>query len=209
MAEPAKRGKFIVLDGPEGSGKSTQVRLLAARLAEAGIETTCVRDPGGTPVSERIREVLLDADLPDMDPLTEMFLYMASRTEMVDRAIRPAMEAGRTVIADRFISSTVVYQGYAGGIDPQEILRVGHLACRDTWPDLVVLLDVSAEEGFGRIHREHDRMERKGLAFHERVVEGFRRLARADAEHHVLVDAGGSVDEVAARVWKAVERVVL
>jgi len=203
-----QRGKFIVLDGPEGSGKSTQADRLARRLGEAGVQTTCVRDPGGTPVSERIRDVLLDADLPDMDPLTEMFLYMASRAEMVDRVIRPALGAGRTVIADRFISSTLVYQGYAGGIDPQEILRAGRLVCRDTWPDLVVLLDLPAAEGFGRINRRHDRMERKGLAFHERVVEGFRRLARDDPEHHVLVDAVGSVDEVAARVWKVVERVV-
>jgi len=208
MPAKATGGKFIVLDGPEGSGKSTQVDRLARRLAEAGIATVCVRDPGGTPVGERIRDVLLHADLPDMDPLTEMFLYMASRTEMVDGVIRPALDAGRMVIADRFISSTIVYQGYAGGIDPEEILRAGRLACRDTWPDLVVLLDLPAAEGFKRINRQHDRMERKGPAFHERVAEGFRRLAGDDPEHHVLVDAAGSVDEVAARVWKAVERVV-
>ena len=203
-----QRGKFIVLDGPEGSGKSTQAAHLARRLSASRIETTCVRDPGGTPTGERIREVLLDPDLPDMDPLTEMFLYMASRTEMVAQVIRPALEAGRTVIADRFISSTLVYQGYAGGIDPEDILRAGRLVCRDARPDLVVLLDLPAAEGFKRINRQHDRMERKGLAFHERVAEGFRRLAHDDPEHHVLVDAAGSVDEVAARVWKAVERVV-
>ena len=209
MAKNAKRGRFIVLDGPEGSGKTTQVSFLAERLKQAGVGVVSVRDPGGTAVSERIREVLLDTDLGHLEPLTEMFLYMASRAEMVARVIRPALEAGRTVVCDRFISSTVAYQGYAGGLDPAEILRCGHVACGGLWPDRVVLLDLPAEEGFRRIVRQHDRMERKGLEFHRRVVEGFRKLAAADADRCVLVDARGSVEEVAERIWEAVGRVVL
>lgn len=209
MPAHTKRGRFIVLDGPEGSGKTTQIRLLAERLGAAGRDVVCVRDPGGTPVSERIREVLLDPDLGHMEPLTEMFLYMASRAEMVARVIRPAVEGGRTVLCDRFISSTVAYQGYAGGISPEEILRCGHVACAGLWPDRVILLDLPAEEGFDRIRRQHDRMERKGPDFHRKVVEGFRKLAATDVGRCVLVDARGSVDEVAERVWEAVEHVLL
>ena len=208
MARRRKRGYFIVLDGPEGSGKSTQVELLAERLKREGIETSCVRDPGGTTVSERIRSVLLDASLPEMSPLTEMLLYMASRAEMVNRVIRPAIESGLTIVSDRFISSTVAYQGYAGGLDPGKIIRVGKIACQGYWPDLVVLLDLPAGEGFDRIRREHDRMELKGPAFHQQVVKGFRELARSDPKHHVLVNARGPVETVARRVWKVVKRVV-
>jgi dTMP kinase len=205
---PNARGHFIVLDGPEGAGKSTQVRLLTERLAQRGLAVETVRDPGGTPVSERVRQVLLDPAVGHLEAATEMFLYMASRTELVARVIRPALAAGRTVLCDRFVSSTVVYQGYAGGLDPAEILRVGRLACGDAWPDLTVLLDVPADEGFGRIRREHDRMELKGLEFHRRVAEGFRQLARSDPQQYVLIDARGSVEEVSARIWKAVERVL-
>ena len=204
-----RRGYFIVLDGPEGSGKTTQVELLAERLRKAGIGTSCVRDPGGTLVSERIRDLLLDPAMPDIDPATEMFLYMASRSEMVARVIRPAVENGLTIVSDRFISSTVAYQGYAGGLDPKQILRVGKLACRGIWPDLVVLLDLPAREGFERIRRQHDRMELKGLEYHEKVVEGFRRLARGDPRHCVLVNARGPVETVARRVWKAVKPLVV
>lgn len=206
--DQAKRGKFIVLDGPEGSGKSTQAHRLADRLAAAGVEVVSVRDPGATPVSERIRQVLLDPALDEMTAATEMFLYMASRAELVARVVRPAVLRGATVLSDRFISSTIVYQGYAGGVDPDDIARAGHLACGDVWPDLVVVLDLPAEEGFRRIRREHDRMELKGPGFHERVAEGFRELARRDPERHVLVDARDSVDAVAERVWKAVAHVV-
>jgi dTMP kinase len=204
-----RRGYFIVLDGPEGSGKSTQVNLLAARLKKAGIGTSCVRDPGGTLVSERIRDLLLDPALGDIDPMTELFLYMASRAEMVNRVIRPAVENGLTIVSDRFISSTVAYQGYAGGIDPRQILRIGKLACQGIWPDLVIILNLPAREGFARIKRQHDRMELKGLAYHEKVAAGFRQLARSDPRHCRLVDARGSVDVVAARIWKQVNHVVL
>ena len=208
MARRRKRGFFLVLDGPEGSGKSTQVELLAERLKREGIETSCVRDPGGTTVSERIRDVLLDASLPEMDARTEMLLYMASRAEMVNRVIRPAIESGLTIVSDRFISSTVAYQGHAGGLDPRQIIRIGKIACQGYWPDLVVLLDLPAGEGFARIRREHDRMELKGPAFHQQVVKGFRELASSDPKHHVLVNARGPVETVARRVWKVVKRVV-
>lgn len=208
MSHSSGRGHFIVLDGPEGAGKSTQVRLLVKRLAERGLAVSTVRDPGGTAVSERVRQVLLDPAIGHLEAATEMFLYMASRTEMVARVIRPALEAGRTVLCDRFVSSTVVYQGYAGGLDPAEILRAGRLACGDVWPEVTVLLDVPADEGFRRIHRQHDRMELKGPEYHRRVAEGFHELARSDPGQYVLIDARGTIDEVSERIWKAVERVL-
>jgi dTMP kinase len=204
-----RRGYFIVLDGPDGSGKSTQVALLAARLKQEGIEVTRVRDPGGTMVSERVRDLLLDPALGEIDSRTEMFLYMASRAEMVARVVRPALANGLSIVSDRFISSTVAYQGYAGGLDPKQILRVGKIACGDTWPDLVIILDVPAKVGFERIRRAHDRMELKGLAYHERVVAGYRKAAAVDPKRHVLVDGRGSIETVAGRVWKAVQRALL
>jgi dTMP kinase len=203
-----KKGFFIVLDGPDGSGKSTQVELLTERLRREGIEASGVRDPGGTVVSERIRAILLDPELPDIDPRTEMLLYMASRAEMVARVVRPAIESGLTIVSDRFLSSTVAYQGHAGGLDPRQILRVGRVACQGVWPDLVVLLDLPPSEGFARIKRARDRMELKGGAFHEAVARGFRDLARADPRRHVLVNARGPVETVARRIWKVVKRVV-
>ena len=208
MSGSVRRGRFIVLDGPEGSGKSTQIARLAERLRGRGRDVLCVRDPGATPAGERIREVLLDPGLGHMEPATEMFLYMAARAEMVARVIRPALEAGRDVLCDRFLSSTVVYQGYAGGLDPAEILHAGRLACGDVWPDRVVLVEVDADEGLGRIPGKPDRMELKGSAFHQKVAEGFRRLAADEPATCTMIDGRGSVDEVAERIWKAVEGVL-
>jgi len=204
-----------VIDGPDACGKSTQVGLLAERLKQDRISATCVHDPGGTPAGERIRELLLDSALPDMEPVTEMLLYMASRAELVARVIRPALESGHVVISSRFVSSTIAYQGFAGGIDPKDIEHVAKIACGDVWPDLVVILDLAPKEGFERSNRQllfgwapNDRMELKGLDFHERVATGFRQLARRDPEHYVVVDGRGSVDKVGDRVWKAVQRVL-
>jgi len=201
-------GKFIVLDGPEGSGKSTQVERLVQRLRQMGRRATTVRDPGSTPVSERIREVLLDNRLPEMDVRTEVFLYMASRAEMVVRIIRPALDVGLIVVSDRFVSSTVAYQGAAGGVDPGLIWEVGRLACGGIEPDLTVILDLPVEAGFGRIRRERDRIESKDRAYHEKVRQGFLAMARERPEKFAVVDATQSPDEVARAIEQAVTRVL-
>ena len=201
-------GKFIVLDGPEGAGKSTQAERLVQRLRGLGRQATAVRDPGSTPVSERIRDVLLDNLLPDMDVRTEAFLYMASRAEMVARIIRPALDVGLIVVSDRFVSSTVAYQGAAGGVDPAVIWDLGRIACGGIEPDLTVILDLPVDAGFGRIQRERDRIESKDRAYHEKVREGFLAMARERPEKFAVVDATQTPDEVARAIEEAVTRVL-
>ncbi len=201
-------GKFIVLDGPEGAGKSTQADRLVRRLRQEGRQATAARDPGSTPVSERVRSILLDNGLPDMDVRTEVFLYMASRAEMVARIVRPALEVGLVVVCDRFISSTVAYQGYAGGMDPAVIWDLGRIACGEAEPDLTVVLDVDVETGFGRLEGEPDRIEAKDRAYHEKVRRGFLEMVRQRPDRFTVVDASQDSDATAAAVWEAVARVL-
>ena len=201
-------GRFIVLDGPEGCGKTTQVQRLVARLREQGRQATAVRDPGSTPVSERIREVLLDRRLPNMDARTELFLYMASRSEMVARIVRPLLEGGLVVVSERFVSSSVAYQGFAGGIEPALIWEMGRVATGGIEPDLTILLDVDVETGFSRIARARDRMESKDRAYHEKVRQGFLAMARERPDRFVVVDASRAPDAVARDIESAVKRVL-
>ena len=201
-------GQFIVLDGPEGSGKTTQVERLIQWLREGGRQATAVRDPGSTPVSERIREVLLDKRLPEMDVRTEVFLYMASRAEMVARIILPALEVGLVVVSDRFVSSTAAYQGAAGGIEPETIWNLGRIACAGLEPDLTVILDLDVETGFTRLRRERDRIESKDRAYHEKVRQGFLAMAAERPDRFAVVDASRPPDDVTRHIREAVARVL-
>jgi dTMP kinase len=194
----AMRGAFIVLDGPDGSGKSTQFRRLCDALRAAGLEVVETREPGGTAVGERIREVLLDPVHGDMTVRCEMLLYMASRAQLVERVIRPAIARGATVVADRFVSSTLAYQGTAGGLAKPEILAVAETAVGGTWPDLTVIFDVDEITASRRLSPLLDRMEQKGLEFHRRVREGYLAQVRAHPEAHLVVDAAQEVDAVTA-----------
>ena len=170
-------GRFLVFDGPDGSGKTTQFARFADHCREAGIGVCEVREPGGTKIGEQIRAVLLDPANTDMSLRCEMMLYMASRAELVEHYIRPALARGDLVIADRFISSTLAYQGTAGGLDPQEILAVGRVAVGSTWPDLTVIFDVDGDLADSRLPEAlgKDRIERRGPAFHRLVRQGFHR----------------------------------
>lgn len=197
-------GRFLVFDGPDGSGKSTQLRRFAEHCAAHGVEPELVREPGGTPIGEAIRGVLLDPRYAEMELRCEMLLYMASRSQLMTERIRPALAAGRFVLADRFISSTLAYQGTAGGLDPEEILAVGRVATGGCWPDLVVIFDVDEATAAGRLPADLDRMEAKGAAFHRRVRQGYLAQAARDPERHLVIDASRSEDEVFAALVEGV-----
>jgi len=200
-------GRFIVIDGPDGAGKTTQVALLAEHLCRLGREVEVLRDPGGTPIGERIRNILLDPSLSNMTPQTETFLYMASRAQLVAERVTPALSAGKVVLMDRFVSSTVVYQGIAGGVAAEAIEQMAQAATGGVWPEKVVIIDVSPQVGLGRVGRDRDRVENKALSFHERVRQGFLQFAGRQ-ENAAVVDGTQEPAEVHKQVWKAVENVL-
>ncbi|HMN96489.1 MAG TPA: dTMP kinase [Phycisphaerales bacterium] len=202
----ALRGRFIVLDGPDGSGKSTQFRLLADFCRSAGLRVTETREPGGTPIGEQVRAILLDPLNVEMDVRCEMLLYMASRAQLVAERIRPALERGDLVLADRFISSTLAYQGTAGGISTDAIRSVGRIACGATQPDLVVLFDVDEVVAGRRLNPILDRMEQKGIEFHRRVRRGYLDQAATDPARHLVIDATPETEQVWTSLLAAIER---
>lgn len=189
-------GRFIVFDGPDGSGKSTQFRRFSAMLQSAGIITCEVREPGGTAIGERIREILLDPACTEMDMRCEMLLYMASRAQLMSQRIIPALQARQCVLADRFISSTLAYQGTAGGLDTASIMEVGRIAIADRWPDLVVVFDVDEDTAASRLSPLLDRIEARGRDYHRRVRSGFLDQAAANPEGYLVVDASQEPERV-------------
>jgi dTMP kinase len=199
--------RFIVLEGVEGSGKSTQIRLLDAWLESLGTEHVRAREPGGTRVGEEIREVLLHGDHESMPAETELLLMLAARAAFVREVVRPALEAGRTVLADRFDFSTFAYQGYGRGLDLETVRVLNRFATGGLVPDLVVVLDLPPAEGRRRQAREGktlDRIERAGEGFMERVREGYRELAESEGNAR-MVDARGTPEEVHARLRALLE----
>jgi len=196
---------FVTLEGIDGAGKSTQARLLAEAL---GPETLLLREPGGTAVGERLRELLKDGSL-ELSPRAELLLFCAARAELVERVIKPALEAGRDVVCDRFVDSTVAYQG-ARGIDPELIAGVLAAAVDGCYPDRTVLLRVDVRRAVDRTEvrggpRTSDRFEREGPVFQERIAATFDAIASEEPGRVVAVDAIGSVEEVHARILTALE----
>ncbi|MHC4217611.1 MAG: dTMP kinase [Planctomycetota bacterium] len=189
-------GRFVVFDGPDGSGKTTQFRRFADHCRTAGLTVCEVREPGGTFVGEQIRAVLLDPANHAMSLRCEMMLYMASRAQLVEETIQPAMLRGELVLADRFVSSTLAYQGTAGGMSRDEILTVGRVAIPTTWPDLVVVFDVDEQIAGTRLNPLLDRMEQRGVEFHARVRRGFLEQAQAEPDRYLVVDASSDADSV-------------
>ncbi|MEZ6242726.1 MAG: dTMP kinase [Phycisphaerales bacterium] len=192
----ALAGKFLVFDGPDGSGKSTQLRRFLDAARDAGLDPCEVREPGGTEIGEKIRRALLDHLEEDMTLRCEMLLYMASRAQLVEQTIRPALDAGRLVVADRFVSSTLAYQGAAGGLPEEDIRAAARIACGDVTPDLVVIFDVDEDTAAGRLNPLLDRMESKGREYHRRVREGYLAQIQRDPRRHLRVDASRGEDEV-------------
>jgi dTMP kinase len=204
------RGLFVTFEGGEGSGKSTQVGLLAEWLARRGVEVVTSRDPGGTPVAEAIRELLLDPVSAPMAATTELLLYVAARAQLVREVIEPAVESGKVVLLDRYDDSTFAYQGAGRGIGADDVRRVNELATRGLKPDLTVLIDLGAEEGRRRRRADsarpaEDRMEGEEPRFHERVRDAFRRRAAAEPERFLVVDGRQSATTIQAEVRRRVQ----
>ena len=175
------KGSFLVLDGPDGAGKSTQVELLAKAIAAGGVAVETLRDPGGTSIGESIRRILLDADNHGMSVRCEALLYMASRAQLYHERIAPALAKGMCVICDRWVSSTVAYQAVAGKMGTQAVLRMAQSALERTWPDLTIIVDLPSQAGLARVGPVRDRMELKPDEFHQRVREAFLDLAASAA----------------------------
>ena len=196
---------FVTLEGVDGAGKSTQAKLLADAL---GPGTLLLREPGGTPAGERLRDLLKDASV-ELTPRAELMLFCAARAELVERVIRPALAAGTDVVCDRFVDSTVAYQGGARGLDPGLVETLNAAAVGDCMPDRTVYLraetSVAVERARGRCDAPiSDRFESEGVAFQDRIAGAFDRIAATEPERVVIVDAGGSVEDVHARVVAAV-----
>jgi dTMP kinase len=204
---PTLAGKFLVVDGPDGAGKSTQMRMLAEYLTARHVPLTVTRDPGGTAVGDKIRAILLDNANGDIAPACELMLYMASRAQLVAEVIQPALTAGRCVLCDRYVSSTIAYQG-AAGVDAATIRQVAQPAVGSVWPDLTIIVDVPAEFGLGRAGRAggHDRMESKSLEFHRRVRESFLAQARENPARFVVIDGRATPQEVHQKVVDSLAR---
>ena len=190
------KGRFLVFDGPDGSGKSTQIDRFSSWCEKHAVGIDLVREPGGTAIGEAIREILLNPVHQEMTVRAEMLLYMASRSQLVRERIRPSLDRGDLVLADRFISSTLAYQGTAGGLSADEILAVGEVATDGIEPDLVVIFDVDAETSQSRLSGEKDRMELKGTEFHRRVRDGYLSQAARNPDGYLVIDASMNESEV-------------
>lgn len=194
------KGMFITFEGSEGSGKSTQIELAQNYLRGKGRDVLFVREPGGVAVSEQIREILLDPKTGSISNECEMLLYMAARAQLVAEVILPALEKGQIILCDRFLDSTVAYQGYGNGLDIQKIQEVGKLATRGCAPDLTFLFDLDVKEGFDRIARPKDRIEARGLDYHNRVRQGYLEIARLDPRRVKLIDARNSKEDIQSQI---------
>jgi dTMP kinase len=210
-------GQFITFEGVEGCGKTTQIRLLAEALRQKGKSATLTREPGGCPISDKIRHILLDAENSSMTPLAELLLYAAARAQHISEVIAPALDAGRVVLCDRFTDATIAYQGYGRALDLQQITQLNSLVAAAYRPNLTILLDCSAETGLKRaIDRiekssaddatalREERFEKESIEFHQRVREGYLALAARESDRFVVIDGGGGIEETAAMILKVV-----
>jgi dTMP kinase len=206
-----KRGLFIVFEGGEGAGKSTQIRLLAEKLRKEGMPVVVTREPGGTRIGELVRAITHDIENSDLDPVAEAYLMAASRAQYVREVIVPAMDSGKIVISDRFVDSSIAYQGYGRELGGDVIARLNKLAADGARPDIVILLDLDPVIGQKRLDKEgkiRDRLDMQQKDFYKRVRNGFLALAKKFAERYVVIDATATVSEVAFVIWNEIKRKV-
>jgi dTMP kinase len=198
------QSRFISLDGIDGAGKSAQIGRLADWLRSRGQTVTTCRDPGSTPVGDAVRSILLDRHDLHLAPTAEMFLYMAARAQLVAEVVSPALGRGEWVVSDRYLLANIVYQGHAGGLDPEDIRTVGDVATGGLMPDLVLLLDVDLETSSRRLDRPLDKLENRGNEFRTRLRAGYLDEASRHGDRIVVIDATAGIDDVAARIRTAV-----
>jgi dTMP kinase len=203
---------FITLEGIEGSGKTTQIQTITRYLTAAGHDCLTTREPGGTPIGGQIRSLLLNPDNGALAPTAEMLLYVADRVQHLETVVRPALAAGKVVVCDRYFDATLVYQGYARGLDRDMIRRLHRLVCHGMMPDLTLLLDLAPEAGLARAWRRinadaanacESRFETETLAFHRRVREGYLDLARKEPDRFVIIDAALKTKAVGEQIEAA------
>lgn len=205
------KGIFISMEGPDGSGKTTQLTLLRNYLERRGYdEVVITREPGGTVISEAVRGIILNRDYKEMDDRTEAMLYAAARAQLVAQVIKPALESGKAVISDRFVDSSAVYQGMARGLGVQNVYDLNAFAIQGIMPDLTIHLDLPAEVGLSRAKEraELDRMEAESVTFHEKVAQGYRDLAKLAPERIWTIDATQSIEEIHTRIIEKVETIL-
>jgi dTMP kinase len=208
LKRPPSSGLFVAFEGVEGSGKGTQIRLAVEWLQSQGIEVLVTREPGGTPVGEELRRMLLAHDTGHIEPKTEALLFAAARAQHVSSVIRPALAEGRVVICDRYIDSSVAYQGWARGLGEQDVLTLNVWATQGLFPDLVLLLHLEPEAGLLRSLEEPDRIEMEGQDFHAKVSDAYLRIAEEHPERFVVLDADQTPEKVHEQVVEALGRVL-
>ncbi|MDE5977012.1 MAG: dTMP kinase [Turicibacter sp.] len=201
-------GLFITLEGGEGAGKTTIANTVIQKLSTLGIEVLYTREPGGIKIAEKIREIILDRDNTMMDPRTEALLYAAARRQHLVEKVKPALDQGYIVLCDRFVDSSIVYQGYARGIGMDKVYEINQFAIEGFIPDLTIFFDIEPERGLARIaentNREVNRLDLEGLAFHELVYEGYKKQTTLHSNRIVSIDATQSIEQVTDRVCELI-----
>lgn len=204
------RGIFISMEGPDGSGKSTQLELLKKYLSDKGYEIIITREPGGTRISEAVREIILNKEYTEMSYMTEALLYASARAQLVSEVIKPAIDEGKAVISDRFVDSSAVYQGMARGLGVENVYKMNEFAIQGVMPDLTIHLDLPAKVGISRKkdQKELDRMELEALDFHEKVAEGYRKLAELAHDRIYTIDATLPIDDIHGLIIEKIENIL-
>ncbi|HYL36494.1 MAG TPA: dTMP kinase [Bryobacteraceae bacterium] len=213
MSAPARqRGLFITFEGPDGGGKSTQAHLLAERLRREGHQVLETAEPGGTPIGQQIRAILLSPSNQDLRPTTELLLMFAARSQNVEQWILPALEQGRIVVCDRFTDSSLAYQGAGRGLGAETVLAVDRIACRGLTPDLTLCIDIDTETGLARAHsrnrdegaKKESRLDEQSVEFHQKARAAYHELARTQSQRFRLIDGNATPEAVAEKVWQQV-----
>lgn len=199
-------GKFIVIDGPDGCGKTTQTKLLVDWLKKHGVAVETFREPGGTAIGEKIRQILLNPEHIAMSTEAEVMLYMAARVQLWQEKIAPALKQNKCVVLDRWLSSTCAYQGFAGGFGVEQVVKIARDCLERPWPDLTIILDVDLKTASKRLKKDLDRMEQKGDDYHKKVRDGFLKLA-GGRKDFVIIDAADDIETVHKRITNAIEKV--